>query len=253
MQPRHRRNRRQSATNPTQIQATNNQGALPLPDLMGDPMLENHQTESPTPDSGGTASYGEQAPRKRADRAPRGRKAGIAKPRERLTQLYMQVGLFVYPLNQTDGTIIVNSAESMANSLFDVADQRKSQGHPELYDFLLKALEANVWVTLISVHAALFLGIAVNHNMLPAGIMRLFGKGEDTPRAPEQLTQEPPRQYADTVAEQAAMLAQLAHESREQMAAAQQAGATVGYDPSDHQPREFQDPAFVGSLVERRG
>lgn len=250
--PRHRRNR-QSATNPLQLARQQQASNLPPPEMGPDPLLSENLTSDQTPYTGGIESLeAEPQPRKRrTDKAPRGRaKSSVVKPRERLATLYGQIGMLIYPVNQADGMIIIGSAESMANSLFDAAEHLKSQGHPEMYDMIIKLMQANVWLTLVSVHAAVGLSIMVNHAMLPPGVMRMFGKAQPEYAVPQpvpDMAGDATRYNPPDVAEQEAWM----RAEWEAIAQQQAQGATVGYDPQDATPRENQDPASLLGLVRR--
>lgn len=253
--PRHKRNR-QTATNPRQVLATlgGMDSQLPPPEILGDPMLDASQTDSPPPTTFGSETFSgrDKAPDDRKRRKPAKEKPVKLSYREKLEKLYGSIGVWLSIANEKDGMIVLSQASDMASSVFDVAEDLKSKGHAEMYDVLVKIVDGNVWFNFVGIHAGLILALLVNHEMLPSGVLRVFGVRKAMPEADQQaamLQQQQARQDWHTVApEDAAMLQAYA----DAMAAQHMQGAQADYDPTDSTPRWDHNPALLGGLVERR-
>lgn len=79
-----------------------------------------------------------------------------------LTSQFAMIGIAVYPLNQFDGTCILNGAPGLSTALVGVAET-----NPAVRNALQKFVSAGAWAQVASATAAIVLPILMNHNVIP--------------------------------------------------------------------------------------
>lgn len=219
--------------------------------------------------SGGTAQ-------RKADRPPADHvelpQIGISKPGDKqlvaaLAQYYGMLGMIVFPVNQYDGTVIMQSAASCAESLVAVGNK-----YPDVKKVLVGLTAHSEVTTAVITHVTLLIAIGANHRIVPPGFARIFGI--QVPETPQPQAQPPSpqphtqglapltpeqeayqQQWQQEQAAKASMEQQAALEQMIMQAAAEamaQQMRAPGYNPQDTAPRPEQNPAYLQGLIGRQ-
>lgn len=224
------------------------------------PPSENQQDgaiEPPSPDTGTIDPFhgGHDSP-------PADRKAPVSRTKKltdeerikRLTSYYGMIGMPLYAYNAYDGTLVLETAESCATSLVNVAHHHKPM--MKVIDLLC---QGNDYMQLIFVHASIVLGIAANHKAIPyqwAAFMQAppppwyqppAEQVWHTPQPQTQSNGHSPISEGELAQREAWMRAEA-----ERIAMSQAIGAQAEYDPQDVKPHADQNPAFLGNITTRR-
>lgn len=194
--------------------------------------------------------------RKRPDTPPRGRgrppkQSTDDKIYSFLVQAYGGTGLLVGFVNQYDGQLIASKAEDCARGWLGVA-----KDNPSIYRVLKLISQNNSYIVLFFAHTGIILGIAANHQLMPATFMQRLGMA---PPAPSPAQPEPHAPPQPTRPDRGGPLAGLSPEQMElvrQAAAAQIAASNIGpnanYNPEDILPHPEQNPAVLAGMIQRR-
>ena len=250
---------------------------LPLADspAAGETAPRLSSTGTGAPD-GDEASETEAPPYAPHDRAPEsGRRRRGRPPKQSvddriystLVQVYGATGLLIYPFNAYDGQLITSKAEDCAKGWLGVARQ-----HAEVYRVLAMLSASNAYLLLATSHLAIIMGIAANHQMIPAQWIRRMGY-QNVPEPPPAEGPAPgpagplpgspmasPREGGMTAEQWAAIQAEAERQATIQRAAAQAAAMATqqqstnggNYNPMDTAARPEQDPAALMRQMGRR-
>ena len=106
---------------------------------------------------------------------------------QNLIGIYASVGGGLMMINQTDGLIILSSAEKAATSVLAVAKM-----HPEMMKWVDSLGKYGAYSMLVAVHLEMFYMIAKNHNAVPKGFKNPFTAKVEQPTEQQQAPQGSP-------------------------------------------------------------
>lgn len=98
---------------------------------------------------------------------------------EFLTQAYVYIGMGLMVRNRYDGTLVLQNAQPMAESVLAVAKQ-----HPGMMRALKLMAKRSVYMLLVAAHTPVLVGMLANHGVVSPAIAVALKAPEPPPREP---------------------------------------------------------------------